>query len=180
MSQQYPQQPHAYYPPQPQAPKKKKRGCLYAVIGAAVFVVIIVAASSNGSKGTSDTPASPATSHKAADPQAPKDPKPSSDPQDSAPIDAFKAYAKKNGTPTESAAVSHVTKVQGADGKNDLLDTADVYTNYTGGLTGGHAGDANLIASAFADWQASRGKDSKNGLVTVYDASGDLLGNGKY
>lgn len=36
-------------------------------------------------------------------------------------------------------------------------------------------GPAKLLASSFADW-----KQSKNGLVTVYDADGELLGNGEF
>lgn len=165
MTQQYPPQPL------PVPPKKKRKGCLYAVIGAAVFVVIIVAASSNGSKGTSEDTSSPSTSSSRK--PAAKDEAPS-------PVAAFKAFAAKNGTPTEAAAVKHVTKVQGADGENDILDAADVYTDYSGGVMGGHANDGKLIASSFADWQKSRGKDSKNGLVTIYDKDGELLSNGKY
>ncbi|MFI9822971.1 hypothetical protein ACIHFC_21210 [Streptomyces sp. NPDC052013] len=87
----------------------------------------------------------------------------------------FKAFVQKNGSPQEKKAVSHVTKVQGADEQNDILDAADVYTDFTGGLMGEGAAPAKLIASAFADW-----KQSENGLVTVYDANGELLGNGKF
>ncbi|MEU2328598.1 hypothetical protein ABZ581_16145 [Streptomyces althioticus] len=87
----------------------------------------------------------------------------------------FKAFVKENGTAQEKEAVSHVTKVQGADKQNDILDTADVYTDFTGGLMGEGSGPAKLIASAFADW-----KQSENGLVTVYDADGELLGNGQF
>src|SRR5690606_30788811 len=78
----------------------------------------------------------------------------------------FKAFVEKNGSPQEKKAVAHVTTV---------LDAADVYTDFTGGLMGEGAGPAKLIASAFADW-----KQSKNGLVTVYDANGELLGNGEF
>ncbi|MFI1129522.1 hypothetical protein ACH4UX_09325 [Streptomyces althioticus] len=87
----------------------------------------------------------------------------------------FKAFVKENGTAQEKEAVSHVTKVQGADKQNDILDTADVYTDFAGGLMGEGSGPAKLIASAFADW-----KQSENGLVTVYDADGELLGNGQF
>ncbi|NEB22283.1 hypothetical protein [Streptomyces coelicoflavus] len=87
----------------------------------------------------------------------------------------FKAFVQKNGSPNEKDAVSHVTKVQGADEQNDILDAADVYTDFTGGFMGEGSGPAKLIASAFADW-----KDSENGLVTVYDADGELLGNGQF
>ncbi|MFF9333653.1 hypothetical protein [Streptomyces albogriseolus] len=87
----------------------------------------------------------------------------------------FKAFVKENGTAQEKEAVSHVTKVQGADEQNDILDAADVYTDFTGGIMGEGTGPAKLIASAFADW-----KQSENGLVTVYDADGELLGNGQF
>ncbi|MFE1265558.1 hypothetical protein ACFW5X_34225 [Streptomyces albogriseolus] len=87
----------------------------------------------------------------------------------------FKAFVEENGTAQEKDAVSHVTKVQGADEQNDILDTADVYTDFTGGIMGEGTGPAKLIASAFADW-----KQSENGLVTVYDADGELLGNGQF
>ncbi|AXI87913.1 hypothetical protein SAM9427_20425 [Streptomyces sp. ETH9427] len=87
----------------------------------------------------------------------------------------FKAFVEENGTAQEKEAVSHVTKVQGADEQNDILDTADIYTDFTGGLMGEGSGPAKLIASAFADW-----KQSENGLVTVYDADGELLGNGQF
>ncbi|TLS40371.1 hypothetical protein FE633_41910 [Streptomyces montanus] len=89
--------------------------------------------------------------------------------------DQFKAFVNKNGTAKEKDAVSHVTKVQGADEQNDILDAADVYTDFTGGLLGKGTGPAKLIASAFADW-----KHSENGLVTVYDADGEMLGNGNF
>ncbi|MEV7004643.1 hypothetical protein AB0N62_44740 [Streptomyces sp. NPDC093982] len=92
----------------------------------------------------------------------------------------FKDYVAKHGSETEKTAVNHVTKIQGANSKNDVLDTADVYTDYEGGFMGGNAGNGKLIASTFADWQASRGKDSKNGLVTIYDKDGEILSNGKY
>ncbi|MFC7511057.1 hypothetical protein ACFQV4_10790 [Streptomyces thermocarboxydus] len=82
---------------------------------------------------------------------------------------------EENGTAQEKEAVAHVIKVQGADEQNDILDTADIYTDFTGGIMGEGSGPAKLIASAFADW-----KQSENGLVTVYDADGELLGNGQF
>ena len=71
--------------------------------------------------------------------------------------------------------MKHVTKVTGADKNNDILDTAEVFTDYTGGLIGPHASDGKLIASAFASCY-----ESKNGLVTVYDEKGEILSNGNY
>ncbi|MFD9460228.1 hypothetical protein [Streptomyces sp. NPDC060027] len=92
----------------------------------------------------------------------------------------FADYVAKRGTPTEAAAVKHVTKVQGGGEINNLLDSADIYTDYSGGMLGSHAGDGKLIASAFADWQEGRGKSSDNGLVTVYDKDAEILSNGKF
>jgi len=89
--------------------------------------------------------------------------------------DEFKAFIAEHGTPAEKAAAKHIVKVQGADSDNGILDAADVYTDYAGGLMGPHQGDGKLLASAFADW-----KDSDNGLVTVYDKDGELLSNGNY
>lgn len=91
------------------------------------------------------------------------------------PGEQFKAFVSKNGTPTEKDAVKHVTKVQGADEQNDILDSAEVHTDYTGGMFGSDASKGKLLASAFADW-----KDSKNGLVTVYDKDGEMLSNGNF
>lgn len=93
----------------------------------------------------------------------------------------FTAYVTKKGTANEKAAVKHVVKIQGAGRNNNILDTADIHTDYKGDLMDPSAtGSAKLLASAFADFQASRGKSSNNGLVTVYNASGDMLSNGQY
>jgi hypothetical protein len=155
--------------PQAEPPKKKRKG-LYFLLIVAVFVVIGIAASSNGDKDSSEPPAfSKGTgSHQSAAKPEPKA------------VDAFKAYVEKNGTAVEKAAAKHVTKVQGADGNNDILDAADIYTDYAGDMVSDDAGRGKLLAAAFADWQQSRGKESKNGLVTVYNNTGDILSNGKY
>ncbi|MFG2194867.1 hypothetical protein [Streptomyces sp. NPDC048639] len=95
--------------------------------------------------------------------------------QEKSQADRFREFVAKNGTPTEKAAVGHITKIQGADEQNDILDSAEVYTDFTGGLMGPHQNEGKLIASAFADW-----KDSENGLVTVYDQDGEILSNGQF
>jgi hypothetical protein len=183
MTQQYPPQPgHAYYQPQPQQPApqppKKKRKWPLVLGGAAVLLVIGIAASSNGSKGGTDDTASPARPTLAASGKAAAK-KPAA-PAAQSPAQEFKAYVQAHGTATEKAAAAHITKVQGADSKNDILDAADIYTDYTGGMMGPHQSDGKLIASAFADWESSRGKDSANGLVTIYDKTGQILSNGNY
>ncbi|GAA1426421.1 hypothetical protein GCM10009601_35380 [Streptomyces thermospinosisporus] len=159
-------------------------------LGAVVGLVVIGAVSANsgdteggsGGKGSSASAERQSGDTKAADGKDAKDAK-DAESNDSAgkgaekasQAEQFKAFVQKNGSPQEKAAVEHVTKVQGADEQNDILDAADVYTDFTGGIMGEGAGPAKLIASAFADW-----KQSKNGLVTVYDANGELIGNGKF
>ncbi|MFF6995579.1 hypothetical protein ACFY93_11535 [Streptomyces sp. NPDC008313] len=157
----------------------KTKIALGAVVG---FVVIGVAAANSGdggSDGKSDTGTSASSGEKAggAKPDGKSDAKPAEDKgtEKASQADQFKAFVKKNGSDAEKNAVSHVTKVQGADEQNDILDAADVYTDFTGGIMGKGTGPAKLIASAFADW-----KHSDNGLVTVYDSKGELLGNGNF
>ncbi|MEU5594511.1 hypothetical protein [Streptomyces sp. NPDC020298] len=177
----FPQQPG--YPQPPVPPKKRskvKLGCL----GVLAVIVVSGIASVAGS-GSDDSPAgatSSATStgssaggHSSRTTGSSK----AAAPQPST-VDAFKAYVKKHESAKTREAATHVTKVQGADKNNDVLDTADIYTDYTGDLISADAGNAKLLASAFADFQAGRGKASENGLVTVYNADGDILSNGKY
>ncbi|WP_328560920.1 hypothetical protein [Streptomyces coelicoflavus] len=157
-------------------------------LGAVVGIAVIGAMSANSGDGGGDTKSDGRTSTSAGEKaDGASDAKPAEDkPADAKPAEdkavekasqaeQFKAFVKKNGSPNEKDAVSHVTKVQGADEQNDILDAADVYTDFTGGLMGEGMGPAKLIASAFADW-----KDSENGLVTIYDADGELLGNGQF
>ncbi|MGW8375752.1 hypothetical protein [Streptomyces sp. ODS28] len=175
--QQYPQQPQQPFgqapfqqqpfPPQPPqkksgAGKKVGLGCL-GVVAVCVLIGIGSAAMSGGGE---DGDATASTSEA-------KDAGQKAEKQSQA--DQFKAYVSKNGSPAEKKAVAHVTKVQGAGEQNDVLDAADIYTDYAGGLTGAHTGEGKLLASAFADW-----KDSENGLVTVYDKDGEILSNGNF
>ncbi|WP_217247070.1 hypothetical protein [Streptomyces sp. AC602_WCS936] len=160
-------------------------------LGAVVGLVVIGAVSANsgdgGGEGKSDNRTSAGAEEKPggtkgdgasdAKPAEDSDAKPAENKaaEKASQADRFKAFVEKNGTPSEKEAVAHVTKVQGAEEQNDILDAADVYTDFTGGLMGEGMGPAKLIASAFADW-----KQSENGLVTVYDADGELLGNGNF
>lgn len=161
-------------------------------LGAVVGLVVIGAVSANsgdgGSDGKSDSRTSASSGEKSGDTTSggtgdaggtdgKSDAKPAEDKavEKASQAEQFKAFVQKNGTAAEKDAVSHVTKVQGAEEQNDILDAADVYTDFTGGIMGEGTGPANLIASAFADW-----KQSENGLVTIYDAEGELLGNGEF
>jgi len=152
------------------------------VLGAVVGIVVIGAVSANSGDadgGSGDKGTSASAEQQSADTKADgrSDAKPAEDKgaEKASQAEQFKAFVRKNGTPQEKDAVSHITKVQGADEQNDILDAADVYTDFTGGIMGEGPGPAKLIASAFADW-----KQSDNGLVTVYDADGEIIGNGNF
>lgn len=155
-------------------------------LGAVVGIAVIGALSANAGDGDGDAKSENRTSASAGEKTGgASEAKPAEDKADgktedkaeekASQAEQFKAFVQKNGTPKEKDAVSHVTKVQGADEQNDILDAADVYTDFTGGIMGEGTGPAKLIASSFADW-----KDSENGLVTIYDADGELLGNGQF
>ncbi|EFL40957.1 hypothetical protein [Streptomyces griseoflavus] len=152
------------------------------VLGAVVGIVVIGAVSANsgdadGGSGDKGTSASAEQQSAGTKSDGRSDTKPAEDKgaEKASQAEQFKAFVRKNGTPQEKDAVSHITKVQGADEQNDILDAADVYTDFTGGIMGEGTGPAKLIASAFADW-----KQSDNGLVTVYDADGEIIGNGNF
>ncbi|MFF5160588.1 hypothetical protein ACFY3N_30920 [Streptomyces sp. NPDC000348] len=151
-------------------------------LGAVVGIVVIGAVSANsgdpdGGSGGKGTPASAERRSGGTEPEGAADAKPAEDKgaEKASQAERFKAFAQKNGTPQEKEAVSHVTKVQGADEQNDVLDSADVHTDFTGGIMGEGTAPAKLIASVFAEW-----KQSDNGLVTVYDAEGEIIGNGNF
>ncbi|MFH8445569.1 hypothetical protein ACH4D3_30655 [Streptomyces sp. NPDC018026] len=150
-------------------------------LGAVVGIAVIGALSANAGDGDGDAKSAKSDNRASASAGGKQDgaseAKPAEDKavEKASQAERFKAFVQKNGTPKEKDAVSHVTKVQGADEQNDILDAADVYTDFTGGIMGSGTGPAKLVASAFADW-----KDSENGLVTIYDADGELLGNGQF
>ncbi|MFI8442339.1 hypothetical protein ACIGKG_17105 [Streptomyces rochei] len=168
----------------------KTKIALGAVVGIAVIGAMSANSGDGGGEGKADNRTSAGAEEKpggtggggsdaktAGDEAGGKDQEKAEDKaaEKSSQADLFKEFVEKNGTPAEKEAVAHVTKVQGAEEQNDILDTADVYTDFTGGIMGEGMGPAKLIASAFADW-----KQSENGLVTVYDADGELLGNGNF
>ncbi|MFD6274808.1 hypothetical protein ACFWFI_04400 [Streptomyces sp. NPDC060209] len=186
------------YPGGPVPPQRSwfARHTVLTVLGsvfAFFFVLIIIGiavgdpAPSNTSSDTVSTTASKTADAKPAEKNSTKPAAPAEEKETKKPApkpapekeltqaDKFKAFINENGTPAEKAAAEHIIKVQGAEEENDIFDTADVYTDYAGGLMGPHQGDGKLLASAFADW-----KDSENGLVTIYDKDGELLSNGNY
>ncbi|MGA5565441.1 hypothetical protein ACPCUV_30325 [Streptomyces platensis] len=191
------QPPNQYGMYAPPPPKKMSTGAKVGigcggVFGALVLLGIIGAALGGGDSGTSAekpakaaaAPAPERATGKAAPAEAKPEKKPEAkrdepeekpEPAPKSPADQFKAFVAKHGSPNEKAALGHVTKVQGAEELNDILDSVDIYTDFTGGLMGPHQSEGKLIASAFADW-----KESKNGLVTVYDVKGEILSNGNF
>ncbi|BCL18259.1 hypothetical protein ACPCBX_06250 [Streptomyces tuirus] len=175
---QYPeQQPPGWGAPPPQPPKKRSTGkavgfgCLGLLIVAIIIgITAALGGSSEDSKkdpGTEDTSSSQPESNE-SEREKKEEPTRSQ-------ADIFKECVAQKGTPTEKTAVKHVTKVTGADERNNILDSAEVFTDYTGGIVGPHAADGKLIASAFATCY-----DSNNGIVTVYDKNGEILSNGNY
>lgn len=190
------QPPNHYGMYAPPPPKKMSTGAKLGIgcggaFGALVLLGIIGAALGGGDSGTpAEKPAKAAAApapERAKDKAAPAEAKPDKpekkrdkpeekpEPAPKSPAGQFKAFVAKHGSPNEKAALGHVTKVQGADELNDILDSVDIYTDFTGGLMGPHQSEGKLIASAFADW-----KESKNGLVTVYDVKGEILSNGNF
>ncbi|MCZ1011030.1 hypothetical protein [Streptomyces lydicus] len=202
MNQQYPDQP-GQQPPMPVGmyapppPPKKRSAAAKIGIGCggafgALVLIGIVAAALGGSDATTraDEPAKPGKTAAPAKGQAKEDakaagvkpkgkseekPKEKPEAAPESPADRFKAFVVQHGSANEKAAIAHVTKVQGAEEQNDILDSVDIYTDFTGGLLGPHQSEGKLIASAFADWKTSR-----NGLVTIYDAKGEMLANGNF
>lgn len=139
------------------------------ITGGIVAGVILIGAL--GSEGDSaPTESAPAPTASATKVEAAPKPKP-----ELSQAEQFKAFVAKNGTSGEKDAAVHVTKVQGSEEQNDMLDSAEIHTDYTGDIMSGDTGKGKLLASAFADW-----KDSENGLVTVYNATGDILSNGNF
>lgn len=152
---------------------------------AAIFAaaVALIGATAACEEGTTDTDPGSKDSVSAGKESGKSDDAKSKEDAPKSAVEEFTAYVNANGTGPEKTAAKHVTKIIGADGDNDILDTAEIHTDYTGSimdLDSGVSGSGKLLASSFAEWQKSRGKDSKNGLVSVYNASGDLISNGQY
>ncbi|MFC9229447.1 hypothetical protein ACFTZI_10850 [Streptomyces decoyicus] len=206
MNQQYPDQPGQQQQQQPTPagmyapppPKKRSAGAKVGIgcggaFGALVLIGIIAAVmGGSDAEPQADKPGKTATAPAKrqaqgdakpaeAEPKETSKGKPKEKPKEkpeaapTSPADQFKAFVAKNGSANEKAAIGHVTKVQGADEQNDILDSVDIYTDFTGGMLGPHQSEGKLIASVFADW-----KHSKNGLVTIYDAKGEILSNGNF
>lgn len=175
-----PQQPPHYGAPAPQPPKKHGFGKI-AGLGCLGVIAIAVIAGIATAGGGSSTDTSNKDKAISAD-DKPKNAEPNADKAKEKPAketktqaEEFQACVAKGGTPTEKAAIKHVTKVTGADKRNDILDAPEVFTDFTGGLVGPHAGEGKLIASAFTSCY-----ESDNGLVTVYDSKGKILANANY
>lgn len=174
----YPQQP-GY--PQPQPPRKRKTGKILGIIAASFVGLIVIGAIAGGGEDAKDSSskdkAVTATSGKPEPAAGQKDAEPAKEEpaEDKSQAEQFKDCVAKSGTAGEKKAVGHVTKVTGADKSNGIMDSAEIFTDYTGGFMSANNGDAKLIASAFASCY-----ESENGLVTVYGSDGDIISNGNY
>ncbi|MFE6826300.1 hypothetical protein [Streptomyces sp. NPDC057690] len=179
---------HAAPPFQPLPPKKPGAGKIIGlgcagIIGLFVVIGIIGAATSGGdstdksNKDKAVAATGKSTTDDAKGEPAKEEPAKEEDRAESTKTQAeeFQACVAKSGTPTEKAAIKHVTKVTGADKRNNILDAPEVFTDFTGGLMGPHQGEGKLIASAFTSCY-----ESDNGLVTVYDENGEILANANY
>ncbi|MCT9145026.1 hypothetical protein [Streptomyces violarus] len=190
MNQQHPQQPNQPYPPQqpgygypqPPQPPKKRGFAKIAGLGCAgviALVVIAAVATSGGGDDSSDTSSKDkavvADNKPKADDAKGEQAKEEPEAETKTQAEEFQACVAKSGTATEKAAVKHVTKVTGADKRNNILDAPEVFTDFTGGLMGPHQGEGKLIASAFTSCY-----ESDNGLVTVFDKDGEILANANY
>jgi type IV secretory pathway VirB10-like protein len=178
-----PQQPYGQPPFQPQPPKKRNVGKIIGITASVFVGLIVIGAIAGGGNDSAKDDSSKdkavaATSDKpkAAAEEPATDDKPAEKPaEDKSQAEQFKDCVNKSGTAPEKTAVGHVTKVTGADKNNDILDAAEVFTDFKGGFMSENNGDAKLIASAFASCY-----ESKNGLVTVYGSDGDMISNGNY
>lgn len=150
---------------------------IFLGILAALVLVGMISSAANGGKADKAAGASPSDGKPvpAASTPPPKAPQPSSPPPKADALAAFVDGVNQHGTAQEKAAVKHVTKIQGVDKFNDILDAPSVFTDLEGGITGGGHGTCKLIASSFADAYTS-----DNGLVSVYGADGKLICNGKF
>lgn len=111
---------------------------------------------------------------KAPTAEATPSPQPNKPPVDRTYLQKFQACVANGGTATEKAAVGHVTKLSGMDDWNGVLDNPKAFTDFNGGMAA-HGADATLIAAAFADCYKS-----DNGLITVYDRDGHVVGAGNF
>jgi hypothetical protein len=173
----HPQQPGGWGAPPP-PPKKSSAGkaigigCGGALVGLLLIGGCAALLTGEDDTGSSDTSVTADEPKDAPEEEASKKAEPK---KEKSQAEVFKECVAKEGTPTEKDAVKHVTKVTGADEQNNILDAAEIWTDYTGDMFGPHQKDAKLITSAFASCYTS-----ENGLVTVYSKDGEILGNGNF
>lgn len=183
------------YGPPSVPPKKthKIRNTFFVVFFLFVGLIVIVAVSASAesdkpsptpSQGSTEQPKeTPAPKEEAPKEEpAPAEPAPTGEKEEPAPApdrsdaEEFKAFATANGSPEEKAAVDHVVKVQG-NSEDSFVPMVEVHTNLTGDMMSSDASTGKLIATAYADWKTS---DEGSGLVTVYNATGDIMSNGNF
>lgn len=149
----------------------------FAILLASGVAVIVVATAvgSAGADKSSDAKPSPTV---AAAPKAPtKESKTEGDTVPQPPLkslEGFRACIQQKGMVADKTASTHVTRLSNMDDWNGILDNPKIWTNYVGGLAA-HAAEGNVLASVFAECYSST-----NGLVTVYDADGHVMGTGQF
>lgn len=170
-------------PPPKQGMSTGAKVAVFGCGGIAAFALLMGGCAALVAVG-SDTDTDTDSSSRKTDsvPKAPGTKSPKTSPKDTGNVkppateaEQFKGCVNKNGTATEKAAVKHVVKVTGTAERNDILDSADVYTDFTGGFGSSDSGSAKLIAAAFATCY-----ESDNGLVTIYGEDGNMIANGEY
>ncbi|MBO1337553.1 hypothetical protein [Streptomyces sp. VRA16 Mangrove soil] len=165
----WPQQPQV---PQPQPPKKKRRGL--KILGGVVAVLVIVGIAASAGGGDDDTTAKSAAETKTRTKGvADSEKKPASD------TAAFRAWVKKADLPAKmKSATGHVTHVKASGG---TFGTVVVTTNLKGDLTdSASTGAAELISTAATDWADDEIGSDSTGLITVNSKGGQLLASANF
>lgn len=171
------------------------------LIGTGVVLALIVGGAACGGEDESATPSpKPSQTQKVEESPAPapKETKKESPKVDEAPdradsieeaqenrdknaAEMLKGFANDKGTPQEREAASHVNKVQD-NGSDALIPMADIHTNLSGDMFGPNGDVATLLVSLYmglADEQGFATSDG-GGLVTVYNANGEVLTLGNF
>lgn len=143
-------------------------------------VVLLLGAAVTGCSGNGSEPSassSAGSAPAAATSSAPAESTAAS-PETQGEIGSLKTFvAGSSATPEMKSAVANdVTKVDASDGQ------VDIYTDLNGDLGSSDSGAGKLIVSAATDWAKQEHEPISEGagLITVYNANGDILSNGNY
>ena len=154
-----------------------KKTVVASAIGLVAFIAIGSAAAGGGD--SSPTVTSKPTPTKVAAPERTKTEGDTNPPPAQIAADQFRECIQRTGMVAEKTGGTHVTKVLGTDTGSGPILIAEVWTNYVGGMFGPDAPKGKILASAFATcYKLDPGEGP--GLVTIYDANGEILANGNY